>query len=110
MPLVAANSLQPAFWWYVVINAFVGLMNAAINTLIDSTAVAMLGDQRHKYGLYRLGGSIGFIVGAVGAGQLYDRVGYGWMFARHIEQADSGCDFDFLRRSFGSSAKEPDIY
>ncbi len=81
VPLVAANSLQPAFWWYVVINAFVGLMNAAINTLIDSTAVAMLGDQRHKYGLYRLGGSIGFIVGAVGAGQLYDRVGYGWMFA-----------------------------
>ncbi len=81
VPLVAAYGLQPAFWWYVVINAFVGLMNASINTLIDSTVVAMLGDQRHKYGVYRLGGSIGFIVGAVGAGQLYDRVGYGWMFA-----------------------------
>jgi dihydroxy-acid dehydratase len=36
--------------------------------------------------------------------------GYGWMFAQHIEQADAGCDFDFLLRSFGTSAKEPDIY
>lgn len=81
IPLVAANGLQPAFWWYVVINAFVGLMNASITTLIDSTAVAMLGDQRHRYGVYRLGGSFGFIIGGVGAGLLYDRVGYEWMFA-----------------------------
>jgi dihydroxy-acid dehydratase len=36
--------------------------------------------------------------------------GYGWMFAQHIGQADSGCDFDFLARSFGASAGEPDIY
>jgi dihydroxy-acid dehydratase len=36
--------------------------------------------------------------------------GYGWMFAEHIQQADAGCDFDFLLRSFGTSAKEPDIY
>ena len=36
--------------------------------------------------------------------------GYGWLFAQHIEQADTGCDFDFLKRSFGSSAKEPDIF
>jgi dihydroxy-acid dehydratase len=36
--------------------------------------------------------------------------GYGWMFAQHIGQADSGCDFDFLGRSFGTSAGEPDIY
>ena len=25
------------------------------------------------------------------------RRGYGWMFARHVLQADKGCDFDFLR-------------
>ena len=36
--------------------------------------------------------------------------GYGWMFAQHIEQADKGCDFDFLRRDFGASAPEPDIF
>ncbi|MER8377315.1 L-arabinonate dehydratase [Mesorhizobium sp. M1406] len=36
--------------------------------------------------------------------------GYGWMFGRHIRQADTGADFDFLETSFGPSAPEPDIY
>jgi dihydroxy-acid dehydratase len=25
--------------------------------------------------------------------------GYGWLYQRHVRQADEGCDFDFLRRS-----------
>ncbi len=25
--------------------------------------------------------------------------GYGWMFLRHVNQADEGCDFDFLRKT-----------
>lgn len=36
--------------------------------------------------------------------------GYGWMFLKHIEQADKGCDFDFLRTEFGEPVSEPDIY
>jgi len=36
--------------------------------------------------------------------------GYGWMFSRHIQQADSGCDFDFLQTGFGPAAGEPDIF
>jgi dihydroxy-acid dehydratase len=36
--------------------------------------------------------------------------GYGWMFARHIQQANDGCDFDFLRTSFGAPAGEPAIF
>jgi dihydroxy-acid dehydratase len=36
--------------------------------------------------------------------------GYGWMFSQHIEQADKGCDFDFLRSEFGGPTKEPDIF
>jgi dihydroxy-acid dehydratase len=36
--------------------------------------------------------------------------GYGWMFSRHIGQADSGCDFDFLRTDFGAPVPEPDIF
>jgi dihydroxy-acid dehydratase len=39
----------------------------------------------------------------------YER-GYGWIFSRHIKQADQGCDFDFLEAAFGNSAPEPDIY
>ena len=38
----------------------------------------------------------------------YER-GYGWMFLKHIEQADKGCDFDFLRSEFGGPTLEPEI-
>jgi len=36
--------------------------------------------------------------------------GYGWMFTRHIRQANEGCDFDFLETSFGAPVGEPSIY
>ena len=39
----------------------------------------------------------------------YER-GFGWMFAQHIEQADKGCDFDFLKTEFGRPVPEPDIF
>ena len=39
----------------------------------------------------------------------YER-GYGWMFSRHILQADQGCDFDFLETGFGAAVTEPDIF
>ncbi len=39
----------------------------------------------------------------------YER-GYGWMFSRHIQQANLGCDFDFLRSDFGAPVPEPVIY
>ncbi|MCX2721077.1 L-arabinonate dehydratase [Roseibium salinum] len=39
----------------------------------------------------------------------YER-GYGYLFQRHVTQADKGCDFDFLQSDFGRTAGEPDIY
>jgi dihydroxy-acid dehydratase len=39
----------------------------------------------------------------------YER-GYGYMFSKHISQADSGCDFDFLQTDFGAPVDEPHIY
>lgn len=36
--------------------------------------------------------------------------GYGWMYARHIGQADTGCDFDFLQTGFGGPTDEPAIW
>jgi dihydroxy-acid dehydratase len=39
----------------------------------------------------------------------YER-GYGWMFTRHIKQANEGCDFDFLETGFGAPVSEPPIY
>jgi dihydroxy-acid dehydratase len=32
------------------------------------------------------------------------------MYSQHVTQANEGCDFDFLERDFGKSAKEPDIF
>jgi len=39
----------------------------------------------------------------------YER-GYGWMFSRHVTQADQGCDFDFLQTDFGAAVSEPVIF
>nr|CAD6616885.1 dihydroxy-acid dehydratase [Rhizobium sp. Khangiran2] len=39
----------------------------------------------------------------------YDR-GYGYLFSRHVTQADKGCDFDFLERQFGGATGEPSIF
>lgn len=36
--------------------------------------------------------------------------GWGYMFSKHVTQADKGCDFDFLERGFGRTAGEPDIF
>ena len=38
----------------------------------------------------------------------YER-GYGYIYSKHIEQADKGCDFDFLKSDFGSAVQEPEI-
>jgi dihydroxy-acid dehydratase len=36
--------------------------------------------------------------------------GYGWVYTKHIQQANEGCDFDFLRTDFGAPVSEPVIY
>lgn len=36
--------------------------------------------------------------------------GWGWMYSNHVLQADEGCDFDFLQKSFGAAQGEPDIF
>lgn len=35
--------------------------------------------------------------------------GYGYIYSKHIEQADKGCDFDFLKTEFGAPVPEPEI-
>ncbi|WP_439594334.1 L-arabinonate dehydratase [Falsiroseomonas sp.] len=36
--------------------------------------------------------------------------GYGYAFTKHVQQANEGCDFDFLRTDFGAPVPEPVIY
>ncbi len=42
-------------------------------------------------------------------GPRYER-GYGHLFLQHIQQANLGCDFDFLQRGFGRAVGEPEIH
>ena len=39
----------------------------------------------------------------------YER-GYGLAFSRHVQQANEGCDFDFLRTDYGAPVPEPVIF
>ena len=39
----------------------------------------------------------------------YER-GYGELFSKHIQQADVGCDFDFLATGYGKPVGEPPIF
>jgi PPP family 3-phenylpropionic acid transporter len=80
IPLVGILKLANAFWLYMAIGCAGSLMTSSVGTLIDSTTLAMLGENRQAYGRYRLGGSIGYIAGTIAAGFLYDQVGYLWMF------------------------------
>ncbi|WP_340084304.1 L-arabinonate dehydratase [Siminovitchia sp. FSL H7-0308] len=36
--------------------------------------------------------------------------GFGWMYLNHIQQADKGCDFDYLETGFGAPVDEPAIF
>jgi PPP family 3-phenylpropionic acid transporter len=80
IPLVGILRLANAFWLYMAIGCAGSLMTSSVGTLIDSTTLAMLGENRQAYGRYRVGGSIGYIAGTIVAGFLYDQVGYLWMF------------------------------
>jgi len=80
IPLVEMFKLANAFWLYVAIGCVGGLMTASTGTLVDSTALALLGERRQDYGRYRVGGSVGYIVATIAAGFLYDQVGHRWMF------------------------------
>lgn len=68
------------FQAFLLLSALGSSLGAAPNTLVDSTALAMLGDRREDYGRYRLGGSIGYILTAFSAGFFYEMVGLRWIF------------------------------
>jgi PPP family 3-phenylpropionic acid transporter len=47
---------------------------------MDSTALALLGENRADYGRYRVGGTFGFIVTTLTVGFIFERIGLVWMF------------------------------
>ncbi len=80
IPLVSMLRLPNPFLFYVLIGCLAALMSSSSNTLVDSTTLAMLGEHSRDYGQYRMAGSIGYIIMAVGAGSILDRIGLPWIF------------------------------
>jgi PPP family 3-phenylpropionic acid transporter len=68
---------MPAF---LAISCLYGIFNSASFTLVDSLALALLGDRREDYGRYRLGGSFGYILTTSISGLIFERVGLAYLF------------------------------
>ena len=65
----------------VLINAFFA---APIGSLIDSSVVAQLGENRGDYGRIRLWGSVGWGLSALLVGPVLERAGLGWAFTVNL--------------------------
>ncbi len=72
--------LAHSFVGFLLLGCLGSLLNTAPGTLVDSTTLALLGERREDYGRYRLGGSFGYILTALSAGFIFDRIGIQWMF------------------------------
>lgn len=68
------------FWPFLVLGVIGTAMNSAPMTLVDSTTLTLLGDRREDYGLYRLGGTFGFIITAFISGFILERFGLKMVF------------------------------
>ncbi len=68
------------FWGFLVFSGLGSLMNSAPGTLVDSTALSLLGKRREEYGRFRLGGSFGYIATALTAGFIFQQTGLRLMF------------------------------
>lgn len=68
------------FWAFLGLGILSSLANSAPSTLIDSTTLSMLGENRQDYGRFRLGGSVGYVITTLSSGFFYDWSGLKAMF------------------------------
>ena len=77
---VQFTPLLHTFEDFLLLAALGSILGSAPNTLVDSTALSLLGDRREDYGKYRLGGSFGYIGTTFAAGFFFQRFGMEMMF------------------------------
>jgi MFS transporter, PPP family, 3-phenylpropionic acid transporter len=75
-----ALSVAQPFNWIFLASCLFALFFNTLAPLIDSTALVLLGDQRQRYGTYRVWGSVGFILTSTAAGFIYQLIGLHAMF------------------------------
>lgn len=81
MLAVMGLSAAGTFFWIILAACTLALFNSALSPLLDSTTLALLGEQRQRYGSFRVWGSIGFIITSSVIGIIYERMGLHSMFA-----------------------------
>jgi MFS transporter, PPP family, 3-phenylpropionic acid transporter len=84
MLLVFWLSKTESFGAILLITILMAIITSPMNTLLDSTALVLLGDRRDLYGQYRLWGSVGYIITSFIFGLITQRYGLQWIFAGYI--------------------------
>lgn len=77
---VLSVALSPNFGLILASIAVFAVFNSAIIPQLDSTTLRVLGSQAGYYGLYRMWGTIGFIVTSAIAGPILERIGLIYLF------------------------------
>lgn len=88
LPLAVAGTLLPvvlagrtgSFELLLALVAILALFTAPVTPLADSATLALLGDQRSRYGALRVWGAVGWGLSTLAAGALIQRVGLGILF------------------------------
>jgi MFS transporter, PPP family, 3-phenylpropionic acid transporter len=73
-----------SFGVILLITILMAIVTSPMNTLLDSTALVLLGERRDLYGQYRLWGSVGYIITSFSFGQIAQRYGMQWIFTGYI--------------------------
>ena len=66
---------MPTFATILPVAGVFSLFNAPNFSLLDSTTLKLLGENRDRYGIYRLWGTIGFVLASSSSGFVLERLG-----------------------------------
>jgi PPP family 3-phenylpropionic acid transporter len=88
LPLAVAGTLLPvlltgqtgSFELLLVLVTLLALFTAPVTPLADSATLALLGDQRSRYGALRVWGAVGWGLSTLAAGSLLQRLGIAILF------------------------------
>src|SRR5215213_2508679 len=88
LPLAVAGTLLPvvlsgrtgSFELLLVLVAILALFTAPVTPLADSATLALLGEQRSRYGALRVWGAVGWGISTLAAGTLVQRLGLAIVF------------------------------
>jgi len=88
---MAAMAAAGAFWPIMVLTALQAFFQGPIQPLMDTTALSVLGAERHQYSVVRAFGSLGYAPVTWLTGLLIERVDIRWIFAGYAVLMGAGC-------------------